>query len=205
MSITFQITNTVSKVSHSYLNIYLLGPSVYRALCQVIQEYLQKKTIYFLPYPYMVHSMTHIQCHEGEEGCDLCGEFIWYSGIRKEQLGMRNVFFSLMILKNSLMGHSPLEMYLMQPTSSGCYKKVHISEVSYIYIIFINIFHFHCAVYNFHLISFSFRPGMAKYQGEVHSLKLDDDSVIEGVSDQVLVAVVVSFALIATLVYALFR
>ncbi|XP_073654650.1 E3 ubiquitin-protein ligase RNF170 isoform X3 [Tursiops truncatus] len=45
---------------------------------------------------------------------------------------------------------------------------------------------------------------MAKYQGEVHSLKLDDDSVIEGVSDQVLVAVVVSFALIATLVYALF-
>ncbi|ELW71402.1 THAP domain-containing protein 1 [Tupaia chinensis] len=49
------------------------------------------------------------------------------------------------------------------------------------------------------------RPGMAKYQGEVQSLKLDDDSVIEGVSDQVLVAVVVSFALIATLVYALFR
>ncbi|XP_021531502.2 E3 ubiquitin-protein ligase RNF170 isoform X2 [Aotus nancymaae] len=46
---------------------------------------------------------------------------------------------------------------------------------------------------------------MAKYQGEVQSLKLDDDSVIEGVSDQVLVAVVVSFALIATLVYALFR
>ncbi|MXQ91283.1 hypothetical protein E5288_WYG009528 [Bos mutus] len=49
------------------------------------------------------------------------------------------------------------------------------------------------------------RPGMAKYQGEVQSLKLDDDSVIEGVSDQVLVAVVVSLALIATLVYALFR
>ncbi|XP_030793975.1 E3 ubiquitin-protein ligase RNF170 isoform X2 [Rhinopithecus roxellana] len=46
---------------------------------------------------------------------------------------------------------------------------------------------------------------MAKYQGEVQSLKLDDDSVIEGVSDQVLVAVVVSFTLIATLVYALFR
>lgn len=46
---------------------------------------------------------------------------------------------------------------------------------------------------------------MAKYQGEVQSLKLDDDSVIEGVSDQVLVAVVVSFALIGTLVYALFR
>uniref|UniRef100_A0AAA9TDU2 Ring finger protein 170 n=2 Tax=Bos TaxID=9903 RepID=A0AAA9TDU2_BOVIN len=46
---------------------------------------------------------------------------------------------------------------------------------------------------------------MAKYQGEVQSLKLDDDSVIEGVSDQVLVAVVVSLALIATLVYALFR
>ncbi|XP_047406906.1 E3 ubiquitin-protein ligase RNF170 isoform X2 [Sciurus carolinensis] len=46
---------------------------------------------------------------------------------------------------------------------------------------------------------------MARYQGEVQSLKLDDDSVIEGVSDQVLVAVVVSFTLIATLVYALFR
>ncbi|XP_003474673.1 E3 ubiquitin-protein ligase RNF170 isoform X1 [Cavia porcellus] len=46
---------------------------------------------------------------------------------------------------------------------------------------------------------------MAKYQGEVQSLKLDDDSVIEGVSDQVLVAVVVSFTLIASLVYALFR
>ncbi|XP_048186450.1 E3 ubiquitin-protein ligase RNF170 isoform X2 [Perognathus longimembris pacificus] len=49
------------------------------------------------------------------------------------------------------------------------------------------------------------RPGMAKFQGEVQSLKLDEDSVIEGVSDQVLVAVVVSFTLIATLVYALFR
>ncbi|OWK00277.1 RNF170 [Cervus elaphus hippelaphus] len=49
------------------------------------------------------------------------------------------------------------------------------------------------------------KPGMAKHQGEVQSLKLDDDSVIEGVSDQVLAAVVVSFALIATLVYALFR
>ncbi|XP_017897317.1 PREDICTED: E3 ubiquitin-protein ligase RNF170 isoform X2 [Capra hircus] len=46
---------------------------------------------------------------------------------------------------------------------------------------------------------------MARYQGEVQSLKLDDDSVIEGVSDQVLAAVVVSFALVATLVYALFR
>nr|XP_012632825.1 E3 ubiquitin-protein ligase RNF170 isoform X2 [Microcebus murinus] len=46
---------------------------------------------------------------------------------------------------------------------------------------------------------------MARYQGEVQSLKLDDDSVIEGVSDQVLVAIVVSFALVATLVYALFR
>lgn len=42
---------------------------------------------------------------------------------------------------------------------------------------------------------------MARYQGEVQSLKLDDDSVIEGVSDQVLAAVVVSFALVATLVY----
>ena len=64
---------------------------------------------------------------------------------------------------------------------------------------------FHCTICNVHLVSFPFRPGMAKYQGEVQSLKLDDDSVIEGVSDQVLVAVVVSFALIATLVYALFR
>ncbi|KAI5940897.1 E3 ubiquitin-protein ligase RNF170 [Manis javanica] len=49
------------------------------------------------------------------------------------------------------------------------------------------------------------RLGMAKYQGEVQSLKLNDDSVIEGVSDQVLVAVVISFTLVATLVYALFR
>lgn len=57
----------------------------------------------------------------------------------------------------------------------------------------------------FFLLFFYFRPGMAKYQGEVQSLKLDDDSVIEGVSDQVLVAVVVSFTLIASLVYALFR
>ena len=64
--------------------------------------------------------------------------------------------------------------------------------------------HFHCTICNVRLVSFP-RPGMAKYQGEVQSLKLDDDSVIEGVSDQVLVAVVVSFALIATLVYALFR
>lgn len=68
-----------------------------------------------------------------------------------------------------------------------------------------DIFHFHCTVCNLRLVSFSFRPGMARYQGEVQSLKLDDDSVIEGVSDQVLAAVVVSFALVATLVYALFR
>uniref|UniRef100_A0A8C6RW25 Ring finger protein 170 n=1 Tax=Nannospalax galili TaxID=1026970 RepID=A0A8C6RW25_NANGA len=47
-------------------------------------------------------------------------------------------------------------------------------------------------------------PGMAKYHSEVHSSQLGD-SVIEGVSDQVLVAVVVSFTLIATLLYALFR
>lgn len=65
--------------------------------------------------------------------------------------------------------------------------------------------HLHCAICNVRLVSFPFRPGMAKHQGEVQSLKLDDDSVIEGVSDQVLAAVVVSFALIATLVYALFR
>ncbi|XP_028624163.1 E3 ubiquitin-protein ligase RNF170 isoform X2 [Grammomys surdaster] len=45
---------------------------------------------------------------------------------------------------------------------------------------------------------------MAKYYSEVQSLQ-QDDSVIEGVSDQVLVAVVVSFALIATLLYALLR
>lgn len=68
-----------------------------------------------------------------------------------------------------------------------------------------DIFHFHCTVCNLRLVSFPFRPGMARYQGEVQSLKLDDDSVIEGVSDQVLAAVVVSFALVATLVYALFR
>uniref|UniRef100_A0A8C8U6B1 Ring finger protein 170 n=1 Tax=Peromyscus maniculatus bairdii TaxID=230844 RepID=A0A8C8U6B1_PERMB len=48
------------------------------------------------------------------------------------------------------------------------------------------------------------RPVMAKHYSEVPSLQ-QDDSVIEGVSDQVLVAVVVSFALIATLLYALFR
>ncbi|OBS64502.1 hypothetical protein A6R68_06957, partial [Neotoma lepida] len=45
---------------------------------------------------------------------------------------------------------------------------------------------------------------MAKYYSEVPSLQ-QDDSIIEGVSDQVLVAVVVSFTLIATLLYALFR
>ncbi|KAH0506093.1 THAP domain-containing protein 1 [Microtus ochrogaster] len=48
------------------------------------------------------------------------------------------------------------------------------------------------------------RPVMAKHYSEVPSLQ-QDDSVIEGVSDQVLVAVVVSFALVATLLYALFR
>ncbi|CAO2611751.1 E3 ubiquitin-protein ligase RNF170, partial [Lemmus lemmus] len=47
-------------------------------------------------------------------------------------------------------------------------------------------------------------PIMAKHYSEVPSLR-QDDSVIEGVSDQVLVAVVVSFALVATLLYALFR
>lgn len=91
----------------------------------------------------------------------------------------------------------------MQSTLSKCYKKLNTLEVSYI--VFISIFNLHSVIYNFHLVSLSFRPGMAKYQGEVQSLKLDDDSVIEGISDQVLVAVVVSFALIATLVYALFR
>ncbi|XP_044519471.1 E3 ubiquitin-protein ligase RNF170 isoform X2 [Gracilinanus agilis] len=45
---------------------------------------------------------------------------------------------------------------------------------------------------------------MAEYQSRIPSLKLDD-SVIEGVSDQVLVAVVISFAFIATLIYLLLR
>ena len=45
---------------------------------------------------------------------------------------------------------------------------------------------------------------MARYYSEGQSLQ-QDDSFIEGVSDQVLVAVVVSFALIATLLYALLR
>ncbi|XP_029336440.1 E3 ubiquitin-protein ligase RNF170 isoform X4 [Mus caroli] len=48
------------------------------------------------------------------------------------------------------------------------------------------------------------RPVMARYYSEGQSLQ-QDDSFIEGVSDQVLVAVVVSFALIATLLYALLR
>lgn len=46
--------------------------------------------------------------------------------------------------------------------------------------------------------------GMAEYQSQIPSLKLDD-SVIEGVSDQVLVAVVISFAFIASLIYILLR
>ncbi|XP_014737854.1 E3 ubiquitin-protein ligase RNF170 isoform X3 [Geospiza fortis] len=46
---------------------------------------------------------------------------------------------------------------------------------------------------------------MASHQAEVQSLKLDNDSVIEGVSDQVLVAVVLSFTFIAALVYTLLR
>lgn len=100
------------------------------------------------------------------------------------------------------MGHCPL-VSLRQPTLSGRYRKVNVLEVSAICIAFTSVFHFHCVICLPYLLSF--RPGMAKYQGEVQSLKLDDDSVIEGVSDQVLVAVVVSFALIATLVYALFR
>lgn len=93
----------------------------------------------------------------------------------------------------------------MQPSLSGHFKNLKTLEVRYIYVVLISIFHFHCVICNFHLVSLSFRLGMAKYHSEVQSLKLDDDSVIEGVSDQVLVAVVVSFALIATLVYALFR
>ncbi|KAI6058274.1 E3 ubiquitin-protein ligase RNF170 isoform X2 [Aix galericulata] len=44
---------------------------------------------------------------------------------------------------------------------------------------------------------------MASHQAEVQSLKLDNDSVIEGISDQVLVAVVLSFTFIAALVYTL--
>ncbi|NWR20579.1 RN170 ligase, partial [Emberiza fucata] len=50
-----------------------------------------------------------------------------------------------------------------------------------------------------------FRAVMASHQAEVQSLKLDNDSVIEGVSDQVLVAVGLSFTFIAALVYTLLR
>ncbi|NXE28725.1 RN170 ligase, partial [Ardeotis kori] len=50
-----------------------------------------------------------------------------------------------------------------------------------------------------------FRAVMASHQAEVQSLKLDNDSFIEGVSDQVLVAVVLSFTSIAALVYMLLR
>lgn len=74
-------------------------------------------------------------------------------------------------------------------------------EVSYVLLFLLLYFLFSVSFVTF----VSFRLGMAKYQGEVQSLKLDDDSVIEGVSDQVLVAVVISFTLVATLVYALFR
>lgn len=57
---------------------------------------------------------------------------------------------------------------------------------------------------SFSRLSSYFRPVMAKHYSEVPSLR-QDDSVIEGVSDQVLVAVVVSAALVATLLCALFR
>ncbi|NXF39612.1 RN170 ligase, partial [Nyctibius bracteatus] len=50
-----------------------------------------------------------------------------------------------------------------------------------------------------------FRAVMASHQAEVQSLKLDNDSVIEGISDQVLVAVVLSFTFIAALLYTLLR
>uniref|UniRef100_A0A8C7EG68 E3 ubiquitin-protein ligase RNF170 n=1 Tax=Nothoprocta perdicaria TaxID=30464 RepID=A0A8C7EG68_NOTPE len=46
---------------------------------------------------------------------------------------------------------------------------------------------------------------MASHQAEVQNLKLDNDSFIEGISDQVLVAVVLSFTFIAALVYTLLR
>ncbi|KAJ7405089.1 E3 ubiquitin-protein ligase RNF170 isoform X1 [Willisornis vidua] len=49
------------------------------------------------------------------------------------------------------------------------------------------------------------RAVMASHQAEVQRLKLDNDSVIEGISDQVLVAVVLSFTFIAALVYTLLR
>uniref|UniRef100_A0A8C6J4L5 E3 ubiquitin-protein ligase RNF170 n=2 Tax=Melopsittacus undulatus TaxID=13146 RepID=A0A8C6J4L5_MELUD len=49
------------------------------------------------------------------------------------------------------------------------------------------------------------RAVMASHQAEVQSLKLDNGSVIEGISDQVLVAVVLSFTFIAALVYTLLR
>lgn len=43
----------------------------------------------------------------------------------------------------------------MQPTLSRRYKKLNILEVSYIYIVFIGIFHFYCVICNFHLVSLS--------------------------------------------------
>ena len=44
------------------------------------------------PYPHVINSMVYIQSHEGEEGSDLLRE-PWYSSIRKEHLGVRNIFF----------------------------------------------------------------------------------------------------------------
>ncbi|KAM8983940.1 E3 ubiquitin-protein ligase RNF170 isoform 2-T3 [Guaruba guarouba] len=56
-----------------------------------------------------------------------------------------------------------------------------------------------------HALDQDVKAVMASHQAEVQSLKLDNDSVIEGISDQVLVAVVLSFTFIAALVYTLLR
>ncbi|MEE6521016.1 hypothetical protein FKM82_018993 [Ascaphus truei] len=46
---------------------------------------------------------------------------------------------------------------------------------------------------------------MAENKGELWHLQLDDDSFIEGVSNQVIVAVGISLTFVAALIYFFFR
>lgn len=91
--LTFQITITVSKVSCSCL----LGPAVYSTACQVMQECLQKQTVF--P-PLSVRGTFH-DAHSvaWETGWGVMyGECMWCAGVSKEPLGMRNVFYPLTVL-----------------------------------------------------------------------------------------------------------
>lgn len=88
-----------------------------------------------------------------------------------------------------------MELYLAEPALRSMLQVLDMLDIA-ILTLFSSMYFIFTSSY--------FRRVMARHYSEVQSVQ-QDDSVIEGVSDQVLVAVVVSVALIASLLYALLR